>query len=64
MTVIGPYRAYYVLTRSKMSSERLTKSLVDKLIPADKPYFVWCGKLAGFGVTVRPTGRKTFIVQY
>ena len=47
-----------------MSSERLTKSLVDKLIPADKPYFVWCGKLAGFGVTVRPTGRKTFIVQY
>lgn len=64
MTVIGLYRAYYVLTSSKMSSERLTKSFVDKLTPADKPYFVWCGKLAGFGVTVRPTGRKTFIVQY
>lgn len=47
-----------------MSNQRLTKSVVDKLEPRDKPYFVWCGKLSGFGVGVRPSGRKTFVVQF
>jgi len=47
-----------------MSSDRLTKSVVDKLEPRDADYFVWCGKLTGFGVRVRPSGRKSFVVQF
>lgn len=47
-----------------MTQDRLTKTLVDKLQPRDKEYFVWCGKLAGFGVRIWPTGRKVFVVQY
>ena len=47
-----------------MPSDRLTKTLVDRLEPAAKDYFEWCGKLSGFGVRVWPTGRKSFVVQY
>lgn len=47
-----------------MTPDRLTKTVVDKLEPREKEYFVWCGKLAGFGVRVWPTGRKVFVVQY
>lgn len=47
-----------------MAQDRLTKTVVDKLEPRDKDYFVWCGKLAGFGVRVWPTSRKVFVVQY
>ncbi|WP_281302077.1 MULTISPECIES: site-specific integrase [unclassified Iodidimonas] len=47
-----------------MTQVRLTKTVVDKLEPRDKDYFVWCGKLAGFGVRVWKSGRKTFVVQY
>lgn len=49
---------------SEMAQNRLTKTVVDKLEPRDTDYFVWCGKLAGFGVRVWKSGRKTFVVQY
>ncbi|WP_153042443.1 Arm DNA-binding domain-containing protein, partial [Pseudovibrio sp. W74] len=42
----------------------VTKRTVDAAKPTAKKYFVWVGKLSGFGLQVAPIGRKTFIVQY
>ncbi|KZL14961.1 Arm DNA-binding domain-containing protein [Pseudovibrio sp. Ad37] len=42
----------------------VTKRTVDAAKPTAKKYFVWDGKLSGFGLQVAPTGHKTFIVQY
>lgn len=47
---------------------KLTKRTVDALKPkrgADaRDYFVWDDELAGFGVRVRPNGRKLYVLQY
>lgn len=43
---------------------KLTKSLLDAAELRDKPYFVWCTDLQGFGARVFPTGKKTFYVDY
>lgn len=47
-----------------MTARRLTKQIVDELVPRDTDYVVWCGKLPGFGCRVRTTGHKSFIVMY
>lgn len=47
-----------------MNKERLTKTLVDRLAPDETEYVAWCGKLAGFGCRVWPSGKKVFIVFY
>jgi integrase len=47
-----------------MSGQTITKSLVDGLQPRASEYAVWDEKLPGFGVRVRPTGGKTFVVVY
>ena len=47
-----------------MDQVRLTKQVVDALQPAERDYVRWCGKLRGFGCRVRPSGTKSFIVQY
>ena len=43
---------------------KITKRLVDSLTPQGSDYFVWDDSLAGFGVRVMPTGRRTYMVQY
>lgn len=47
-----------------MTSQRLTKKTVDELQPRDKQYVCYDASLAGFGVTVYPSGRKSFVVEY
>lgn len=47
-----------------MSGQMITKTVVDGLRPGAAEYAVWDEKLPGFGVRVRPTGGKTFIVVY
>jgi integrase len=47
-----------------MIRKRLTKQVVDALEKREKDYVEWCGKLPGFGCRVRPSGAKSFIVQY
>jgi len=44
---------------------KLTKRLVDSTSPdPDCDRIVWDSELAGFGLRVRPSGRKTYVIQY
>lgn len=43
---------------------KLTKRLVDALMPAEKDYFAWDSQIAGFGLRVMPSGVKTYQAQY
>lgn len=44
---------------------RLTKRIVDSLRPLpDRDVFAWDGEIRGFGVRVKPTGVKTYFIQY
>lgn len=44
---------------------RLTKRVVDALQSQDgREVFAWDGELRGFGVRVKPSGVKTFLIQY
>ena len=47
-----------------MTKIKLTKAVVDQLEPRSADYVTWCGRLPGFGVRTRPTGRKSYIAQY
>ncbi|MDM7956595.1 site-specific integrase [Blastomonas sp.] len=47
-----------------MSKPKLNNGVVDRLQARASDYVTWCGALPGFGVRVRPSGRKSFIVQY
>ena len=44
---------------------KITKRAVDALQPdKDRDVFAWDGELRGFGVRVKPSGVKTFLIQY
>ncbi|HEX7776230.1 MAG TPA: integrase arm-type DNA-binding domain-containing protein, partial [Parvibaculum sp.] len=43
---------------------RLTKQFVDALKPSSEEIFAWDSELKGFGVRVKPTGIKTYFLQY
>ncbi|MBI0475617.1 DUF4102 domain-containing protein [Sphingomonas sp. MA1305] len=44
---------------------KITKRVVDALKPSDKAdVFAWDSELKGFGVRVKPSGTKSFLIQY
>ena len=43
---------------------KITKRIVDALLPAERERVVWDDNIKGFGVRVHPTGRKVYIVKY
>src|SRR3954466_3268104 len=47
-----------------MANRRITKRLVDGLPRTHRDIIIWDGVLPGFGIRVRPSGSKTYVVQY
>jgi hypothetical protein len=47
-----------------MAGQRITKRVVDSLKPRQGEYAVWDAQMPGFGVRVRPTGAKSYVVVY
>ena len=43
---------------------KLNKRLIDSIAAADKDVLVWDESLTGFGLRAKPSGAKSFIVQY
>ena len=44
---------------------KLTKQVLDKLIPVKgRDVLAWDGELRGFGVRIKPSGARSYIVQY
>ena len=43
---------------------RITKRLVDQAVAPDGEHFVWDSDLVGFGLRVRPSGAKSYVVKY
>jgi integrase len=43
---------------------RITKRIVDAIVPAKSAQYVWDDALPGFGLRVLPSGRKSYLVFY
>ena len=47
-----------------MAKQKLTKTVVEGITPASEDVVVWDESLPGFGVRVKPSGVRSYIVQY
>jgi integrase len=43
---------------------KITKTVVDAALPQDREFTVWDSELKGFGVRVRPSGARSYVVVY
>jgi hypothetical protein len=43
---------------------KLTKRYVDSVEPKDADYFLWDDDLAGFGLRVFASGKRSYLIQY
>lgn len=46
------------------ATQRITKRVVDAAAAGDREFTIWDSDLRGFGLRVRPSGKKTYIVVY
>jgi integrase len=47
-----------------MIAEKLSKTIVERIKAADQDVVVWDDTLPGFGVRVKPSGVRSYIIQY
>jgi integrase len=47
-----------------MIAEKLTKTVVERIKSADQDMVVWDDTLPGFGVRLKPSGVRSYIIQY
>ena len=47
-----------------MTAQRITKRTVDALQSTGNEFTAWDDNVSGFGVRVRPTGAKSYVVVY
>jgi len=47
-----------------MIGEKLSKAVVERIAAADRDVVVWDAALPGFGVRVKPSGVRSYIIQY
>src|SRR5262249_31888913 len=47
-----------------MPTSSITKRAIDALKAKPSEYFVWDNRLMGFGVRVRPSGAKSYVLKY
>ncbi len=47
-----------------MAKRKLTKRTVESIMPADQDILVWDEALPGFGVRVKPSGVRSYVIQY
>ena len=63
-----PIGARHVLAKFKgldmRKNVKISKRIVDALKPASARYVAWDTELAGFGIRVSPTGRKSYVFRY
>jgi integrase len=43
---------------------KITKTVIDAALPQDREFTVWDSELKGFGVRVRPSGARSYVVIY
>ena len=46
------------------SQDRLTKRTLDALSPSEREFSIWDSEVRGFGVRIKPSGTKSFILKY
>src|SRR5215212_2083058 len=47
-----------------MARQKLSKTAVEAITPGKEDIVIWDAALPGFGVRVKPTGVRSYIVQY
>lgn len=47
-----------------MTAQRITKRTIDNLQPNGSEFMLWDDSVTGFGVRVRPTGARSYVVVY